>query len=105
MEAFGSERLEGGQDLAPVKQADVLRLNRGQAADRPGQVHEVWLEGRPQRMHAGLFGQKVALARVTRAAGSEDVGPGVRAPTRQRHQVVTRQALPVPQLGLAAPAE
>src|SRR5256884_10011453 len=99
------ERFERRQYLAAVEQPDVLGLDRGEAADRPGEVHEVRLHRRPQRMHPGLFRQEVALAGVAGAARRQHVGPRVRPAARQRHQMIPRQALAVAQLRLATTAE
>src|SRR5207302_11151424 len=48
---------------------------------------------------------QVPLPRVTATARGQDVRPGVGPPPRQGHQMVAGQALPVPQLLLAARAE
>src|SRR2546425_1400533 len=100
-----SHRLEGRQHLAAVEQPNVLGLDRRQAAHRPGEMHEVRLERRPQRMHPGFLRQQIALPSVTATARRQHVGPAVGASARQRYQVVSCQALSVPQLLLAAPAE
>src|SRR5437870_4816007 len=68
-------------------------------------MHEVRLEGRAQRVHPRFLGKEVALARIAARARGEDVGPAVGAAAGQRHQVVPRQALAVPQLLLAPAAE
>src|SRR5256886_9194929 len=72
---------------------------------RPGEMHEVRLERRPQRVHARLLGKEVPLARVAARAGRQDVSPAVGATAGQRDEVVPRQALPVPQLLLVPAAE
>src|SRR2546422_1765682 len=100
-----SQRLERGQDVRPVERADVLRLDRREATDRPREMHEVRLERGPQRVHPRLLGQEVALACVAAGAGGEHVRPGVGAAARQRDEVVPREALPKPQLRLRAAAK
>src|SRR2546429_7701533 len=87
------ERFERRQYLAAVEQPDVLGLDRREATDGPGEVHEVRLHRRPQRMHPGLFRQEVALARVARAAGGQHGVPRVCAAARQRDQMSPRYAL------------
>src|SRR3989442_13878127 len=56
-------------------------------------------------MHPSLIGEEVALAGVAAGEGREHVGPAVRAPAGQRHQVVAREALARPQLPRRPPAE
>src|SRR5437879_5299044 len=68
-------------------------------------MHEVRLKRRPQGMHPGFLRQQIALPRVTATARRQHVGPSVGAAARQRYQVISCQALSVPQLVLAAPAE
>src|SRR5260370_25093528 len=56
-------------------------------------------------MHAHFLRQEIALARVAARARREDVGPGVRAAARQRHEMIAREALALPQLRLRTAAE
>src|SRR5436309_3060919 len=100
-----SQRLERGEHVGPVEQADVLRLRQRQPAHGPREVYEVRLEGRAQRLHPRLLGQQVPLARVAARARREHVGPRVRPAPRQRHQVIPRQALPRPEVALGATAK
>ena len=67
------------QCLFAVEDSDVLGLCRGQTTDGPAQMHEVWLDRRVHRVHADFIRQVVRFASVARAAGSDDVGPVVRA--------------------------
>src|SRR5437667_605057 len=97
--------LESRQHVRPVEETDVLRLRAREAANRPREVYEVRFVRRAQRMHAHLLRQEIALARVAARAGREDVGPGVRAAARQRHQMIAREALALPQLRLRATTE
>jgi len=91
---------QGLERRLAVEQADVLGLDRREPANRPGQVNEVRLVGRRVRVHAAFLGQVIPLARVAGAAGRHHVGPIVVPTTRQRDQVVPRQALPMLQLEL-----
>src|SRR5438093_13204004 len=56
-------------------------------------------------MHAHLLGQQVPLAGIAARAGGQDVRPGVRAASREGHEMVARQALALAQLLLRAAAE
>src|SRR5260370_1451547 len=47
--AAGSQRRERGQHLAAVEQADVLRLDGGEAAHPPPEVHQMGFHRRPHR--------------------------------------------------------
>src|SRR5690349_13587730 len=70
-EVVGQASLEGlelVQHLITVEGADVTRLNRGQAPNRPAEVHEVRLDRMRQGMHPDLLGQAIALPRVAGAA-------------------------------------
>src|SRR5262247_4332849 len=78
------------QHLTAVERANVVRLRRRETTHGPTQMHEVRLDRMRQRMHADLFRQPVALPRVARAAGRDDVRPFVRSAARQRDQVITR---------------
>jgi hypothetical protein len=82
------ELLQMVKHFAPVEHLDVVRLRRGETTDRPTQVHEVWLDGVRQRMHADLIGQAVSLARVAGTARRDDVRRLIRSTARQRDQVV-----------------
>ena len=85
--------LEMMQHLAAVERADVARLRRRESPDGPAEMHEVRLDRVRQRVHPDLLGKAIALARVARAAGGDDVRPLVRSAARQRDQVVARQRL------------
>src|SRR5438445_1377598 len=100
-----SQRLEGGEHVGAVEQADVLRLRQRQPAHGPREVHEMRLEGGAQRLHPRLLGQQVPLARVAARARREHVGPGVRPAPRQRYQVIPSEALPRPEVALGAAAK
>src|SRR5688572_9973779 len=69
------ERLELMQHLVAVERANVARLHGRQSTHRPGEMHEVRLDGVRQRMHADLLGEPVALAGVAGAARRDDVRP------------------------------
>src|SRR2546423_6014596 len=56
-------------------------------------------------MHPHFLGKQVALACVAARTCGEDVRPGVRSAAGQRHQVVARETLALPQLQLRAAAE
>ena len=95
---------EGPQGFLAVEEADVLGLRGREAPDRPGQVDEVRLARRRERMHAALLGEVVALPRIAGAARRHHVGPLVVTAARERYQVIARQALAVPQVGWPAMA-
>jgi hypothetical protein len=67
-------------------------------------MDEVGLVRGNQRMHAALLWQVIALSSIAGAAGGDHVGPVVVATPRERNEVVARQTLAVPQLGMAAVA-
>jgi hypothetical protein len=52
-------------------------------------------------MHAALLWQVISLSSIAGAAGGDHVRPVVVAATRERNEVVARQTLAVPQLGMA----
>jgi len=64
-------------------------------------VYEVGLVRGYQRVHPALVGEMVAFSGVARAARRDDVGPVVIASTRERNEVISRQALPVPKISLS----
>ena len=92
------------KDLDTVEGADVLGLNWRQPTDGPAEVHEVRLDGMGHRMHPDLFGQSVALPRVTGAARGHDIAPVVGATTRERNEVIASQRLAGAQLNSSATA-
>ncbi len=96
---------KGVQGGLSIEEPNVLRLCPAQAADRPGQMHEVGLERWMERVHPAFFGKPVSLPGVATATGRDDVGPGVPPPTRNRHEMVAREALARTQLGLGPVAE
>ena len=57
-----------------------------------------------QRVHSTLFRQVISLPRVARAAGGHHVAPLVIATPGQWDQMVSREALPMPEIGLPAMA-
>ena len=67
------------QHLIAVEGADVSGLDGRKPAHRPGEVHEVRLDGMRERMHPDLLGKPITLPRITRAARRDDVRPIVRA--------------------------
>src|SRR4051812_1351905 len=98
------ELLEMMQHFASVEGANVMRLRRGETTNRPAQVHEVGLDWIREWMHAALFGQAIALPRITRAARRDDVRPLVRAAARERNRVIARERLTMLELGEVASA-
>src|SRR5690349_12764709 len=92
------------QRLFAVEEADVLRLDRREAADGPAQVDEVRLDRVRHRVHADLLRHPVPLARIARRAGGDDVRPLVRAAAGERNEMVARERLARLQLGRGAPA-
>ena len=56
-------------------------------------MHEVRLDGMRQRVHADLIRQPVALARIARRTGSDDVAPIVLATTGNGNDVIARECL------------
>src|SRR5687768_9724629 len=93
------------QNAGSVEETNVPRLNRRQAANRPAQVHEVWLDRVREWMHPDLCGQSIPLSRVARAAGRHDVGPDIRAASREWNEVVARERLTRPEFRDRPPAE
>jgi len=59
---------------------DVLGLDRTEPPHRPGEVDEMRLERRPQRVHPSFLRQQIALPRVAARARREDVAPAVGTP-------------------------
>ena len=57
-----------------------------------------------ERVHAAFFGKMISLARVARAAGGHHIAPFVIAAARERNQVISREAFPMSEIGLASMA-
>src|SRR5438034_11187013 len=77
--------------LAAVESAVVVRLRGREPSKGPAQVQEMRFPRVGERVHPDLFRQAVALLRVARAAGGDNVRPLVRSTAGQRHQVIARE--------------
>ena len=55
-------------------------------------------------MHAALLWKVIPLPSVARATRGDDVGPFVVTASRKRNQVISGEALPVPEIGLSTMA-
>src|SRR5688500_2088375 len=93
---------EGPERSLAVEETDVLRLGCGEAPHGPGEMHEVRLVRRHQRMHPALGRQAVAFPRIAAAAAGHPDRPLVSAAPRDGHHVVPGQAFARPELDLPA---